>query len=442
MKRSGYPQYKPSGVEWLGEGPVHWEITRLKNVASRVDQKVEADSENPMPYIGLEQVQSWTGMLLPLDSAIVPTSTADLFNNGDVLFGKLRPYLAKAVAPDLQGICSTELLVLTPKQHHRRFLMYQLLCEGFISLVDASAFGVKMPRAEWAFIGSCPMVAPPFAEQKGIADFLDAETAKLDTLVERQQALIERLKERRTALISRTVTHGLPPDAAHAVGLNPHPKLKPSGVEWLDEVPSHWKVVPFTKYVSDSSDYRGKTPEKTDDGITLVTARNVRMGFIDYEASQEFVAAEEYAEIMRRGLPQKGDVLFTTEAPLGNVALVDRADVALAQRIIRFRINPIHFVPRFTLFAMMSDFFQTQLACLATGSTAEGIKASKLPLLRLPAPPILEQQAIADYIDMETRRLDQLVAKAEGIIMRLQEYRRVLIAAAVTGKIDVRDGGA
>jgi type I restriction enzyme S subunit len=279
-------------------------------------------------------------------------------------------------------------------------------------------------------------------EQRVIADFLDRETAKIDSLVAKKRTLIERLKEKRTALISRTVTRGLPPDAACAAGFDPHPKLKPSGIEWLDDVPQNWQVLPFTKYVADRSDYRGKTPEKTQDGVFLVTAKNVRMGFIDYQTSQEYVAVEAYDEIMRRGLPNKGDILFTTEAPLGNVALIDREDVALAQRIIRFRMNPDYFCSRFTLYGMMSDHFQVQLQSLSTGSTAEGLKASKLPILRIVAPPVKEQTIIAGFLDQETAKIDQMVAKVESAIERLQEYRTALITAAVTGKIDVRGTAA
>src|SRR5205085_11243733 len=120
--------------------------------------------------------------------------------------------------------------------------------------------------------------------------------------------------------------------------------------EWLGDIPEHWEVKPLTKYVAEKSDYRGKTPEKVSDGVFLVTAKNVRMGWIDYETSQEFVLEEDYGEIMRRGLPKQDDILFTTEAPLGNVSLVDREDVALAQRIIRFRVQSDHFTSRFALF--------------------------------------------------------------------------------------------
>jgi type I restriction enzyme S subunit len=141
---------------------------------------------------------------------------------------------------------------------------------------------------------------------------------------------------------------------------------------------------------------------------------------------------------MRRGLPKKGDILFTTEAPLGNVALVDREDIALAQRIIRFRMNSRYFDGQFTLYAMMSDYFQSQLVGLSTGSTAEGLKASKLPMLRIVAAPLLEQQTIAAFIDREIIKFDALVGKVRDGIARLKEYRIAFISAAVTGKIDVR----
>ena len=194
----------------------------------------------------------------------------------------------------------------------------------------------------------------------------------------------------------------------------------------------------MTKYLSEISDYRGKTPEKTDEGVFLVTARNVRMGYIDYAASQEYVAAEDYGDIMRRGFPKIDDILFTTEAPLGNVALVDREDIALAQRIIRFRMRKENFFSRFVLYAMLSDYFQVQLKILSTGSTAEGLKASKLSMLRLIAPPLEEQSAVAAFLDFQNGRFDVLIQKAEGAISRFTEYRQSLITAAVTGKIDVR----
>ncbi|MDF2276559.1 restriction endonuclease subunit S [Aeromonas caviae] len=329
----------------------------------------------------------------------------------------------------------------TRQKLHGKYAWYLCISDGISKLTGALATGTSGSMknlSQEAFL-NIDAIVPPLPEQTAIAVFLDQETGLIDTLVAKKRRLIALLKEKRTALISHIVTHGLPEAAAREFGLNPHTRFKDSGIEWLGQVPEEWDVLPFTKYVGEKSDYRGKTPEKTDDGIFLVTAKNVRMGFIDYETSKEYVAKEDYDEIMRRGLPKLGDILFTTEAPLGNVALVDDENVAMAQRIIRFRMRPNRFESKFTLYGMMSDHFQNQLKSLSTGSTAEGLKASKLTVLKLICPPLPEQTAIATYLNRETAKIDKLVEKIDAAIVRLQEYRTALITAAVTGKIDVRE---
>ncbi len=200
----------------------------------------------------------------------------------------------------------------------------------------------------------------------------------------------------------------------------------------LDAIPMTWNLLPFMKYVTDHSDYRGKTPDKKDHGIFLLTAKNVRMGYINYDSSQEYIAVEDYEEVMRRGRPKVGDILFTTEAPLGNVALVDDEKVAMAQRIIRFRMKKSHFDSKFTLYAMISNHFQNQLKTLSTGSTAEGLKASKLNALKIICPPLSKQVKIATYLDLKTMELDQLIEAKQHLLKLLDEKKRALIARAVT----------
>jgi type I restriction enzyme S subunit len=183
MKYATYSKYKPSNIGWIRDFPAHWELKRLKYVANRAELKVEADEDNPLPYIGLEQVEPWTGRLIELDDDLVPTGVSNRFAAGDTLFGKLRPYLAKACNVDFDGLCSSELLVLRGKTYDRKFLLYQLLSHGFINLVDSSTYGSKMPRANWDFIGICELPLPPVDEQQTIARFLDAKTAQIDALV-------------------------------------------------------------------------------------------------------------------------------------------------------------------------------------------------------------------------------------------------------------------
>ena len=149
----------------------------------------------------------------------------------------------------------------------------------------------------------------------------------------------------------------------------------------------------------DYVDYRGKTPVKTEKGVFLVTAKNIRMGYIDYAASEEFVSKEDYSVVMRRGLPKNGDILITTEAPCGFVAQVDRENIALAQRVIKYRSKNKKLSNNFIKHYLISSHFQNKLMNAATGSTVKGIKGSKLHQLTIPIPSEDEQARIVTILD-------------------------------------------
>ena len=299
----------------------------------------------------------------------------------------------------------------------------------FMGELNEASHGSTMQHLTTDKFGGFNVPLPTLNEQQKIANFLDHETTKIDTLIEKQQQLIKLLKEKRQAVISHAVTKGL----------NPNAPMRDSGVEWLGEVPQHWIVAGFKKYLNKIVDYRGKTPEKRESGVFLVTARNIKNGQINYDVSREYVAYEEYDTIMSRGLPQVGEVLFTTEAPLGEVAQVDREDIALAQRIIKLDGCSGIVDNTFLKFFIMSEHFQQSLLTFASGSTALGIKAERLVYLRMLLPPFQEQKEICSHIELMCKKIDVLISKAESGISLLQERRTALISAAVTGKIDVRD---
>ena len=316
-----YDAYKDSGVEWLGEIPEHWEVKRLKWKTILVSNKLSSKGSD-LTYIGMENIESWTGKRISADNEV--EGLANHFAKGNILFGKLRPYLAKVYLAEEEGICSTELIVVKPKLETRGgYIKYVFLSSHFIGLVDSSTYGTKMPRANWDFIGNQLIPIPPNREQTRIADFLDRKTAQIDQAITQKERLIALLQERRQVMIHQAVTQGLNPDVP----------MKDSGVEWIGKIPAHWEVFPMTKYAK-QVDYRGKTPEKVELGVFLVTTKNIKEGIIDYEISKEYVSESQYEQIMSRGIPKVGDVLFTMEAPLGMSAVVDNPNIAIAQRII------------------------------------------------------------------------------------------------------------
>ena len=280
---------------------------------------------------------------------------------------------------------------------------------------------VELSRDELAAV---PVEFPPLDTQRRIAEFLDEKTARIDELIEKKRALLDRLAEKRQALITRAVTKGLNPDAP----------MKPSGIDWLGDIPAHWEIRGLTK-CTNRIDYRGATPEKSSSGIFLVTAKNIKNGQIDYDASKEYIPEEAYEYVMRRGKPQLGEVLFTTEAPLGEIARVDHTDIALAQRIIKFSTALADLTNDYLAYWMYSSAFHADVVSRATGSTALGIKASKLVELRCLLPPNHEQTEISKFLDHDADARNDGVTKIQTSVERLTEYRTTLITAAVKGQI-------
>lgn len=220
--------------------------------------------------------------------------------------------------------------------------------------------------------------------------------------------------------------------------MRPYSSYKNSAIEWLGDVPTNWDVVPMTKYLESIADYRGKTPSKNEfGGIFLVTARNIKGGRIDYSLSQEYVDPNEYGMIMSRGLPKIGDVLLTMEAPLGEVANVDKEEIALAQRVIKLRGKRKVLNNYFLKYWMLSAEFQNHLQSLATGSTALGLKASKLNLLKITLPAHEEQNQIVDFIDHKIEKISELIDKKERMIELLKEERSAIINQTVTRGLDL-----
>ena len=198
---------KPSGVEWLGDVPEHWEVARLKGyVANIVDQASERGADEI--YIALEHVESWTGRFREAGQDVGFDGNVKRFRAGDVLFGKLRPYLAKATRPDRKGVCVGEFLVLRPRDGDlmSNYLKYLLRSKPIVDAISASTFGAKMPRADWQFVGGMKQSLPPLPEQTVIVRYLDKATADIDTAVDRARRQIELLREYRTRLIGDVVS--------------------------------------------------------------------------------------------------------------------------------------------------------------------------------------------------------------------------------------------
>ncbi|NPV73566.1 MAG: restriction endonuclease subunit S [Pelotomaculum sp.] len=201
-----YPAYKPSGVPWLGEIPAHWEVRRLKTVVDHINEQTSTKNDEDL-YIALEHVESWTGRLLVPSREAQFDSQVKRFRAGDVLFGKLRPYLAKVVRPKQNGVCVSEFFVLRARSVVApHYLEVVLRSAPAIDFVNSSTYGAKMPRADWTFVGAMLFPLPPLPEQSAIVEYLDAQTAKINAAIAAARREIDLLREYRTRLIADVVT--------------------------------------------------------------------------------------------------------------------------------------------------------------------------------------------------------------------------------------------
>ena len=197
---------KPSGIDWLGDIPGDWKLDWLKWTVELATRRTTVEERENLPYISNEDITSWTGKLLVEDPG-PDEADSRRFEKDDVLFNKLRPYLAKVYHAAFNGVSSSELLCLrSSKDVHPRFLFYVLVSKGFIDAINAETFGAKMPRADWKIVGHQPLPLPSLNIQQQIARFLDDKTDEIDELIVKIEESRNFLTEYRSALITQAVT--------------------------------------------------------------------------------------------------------------------------------------------------------------------------------------------------------------------------------------------
>jgi type I restriction enzyme S subunit len=440
MSFSRYPAYKDSGVEWLGEVPEHWHVSKLKH-SCRLLSGGTPSKANPnywdgsIPWASSKDLK--TEVLAETIDHVTELAVADgapLVEPGDLLVVVRGMILAHSfpvakVATRMSFNQDLKALRVGPGWDVDYFAgaLRAAKTETFRRL-DEAGHGTKALRMEaWTGMG---LAKPPIHEQRTIAAFLDRETARIDALVGEQERLIELLKEKRQAVISHAVTKGLNPKAA----------MKDSGVEWLGEVPAHWEVGPFKRFWS-VTDCKHVTAEFVDGGIPLASIREVQGRWIALEDAK--ATTEHFYKLLIEGgrQPLPGDLIFSRNATVGEVAQVpaNHPRFAMGQDVVLLRRLCTESCPDFMHAVLRSPVVAAQLAVLMIGSTFKRINVEEIRNLIVPWPPPNEQFGITQSLEPALARLDLLLTEAQRAIDLLQERRTALITAAVTGQIDVRE---
>ena len=410
--------------EWATQVPEGWGSNWLKWSVDLSTKRPTAEEQETLPYISNEDIASWTGKLL-IEEPKPAEAASRTFQKNDVLFNKLRPYLAKVYHATFDGVSSGELLCLRPSHAvEPRLLFYVLVSKGFIDTINAETFGAKMPRADWEIVGHQPLLLPQLETQRRIARFLDEKTAQVDRLIEKKRALLDRLAEKRAALITRAVTKGL----------NAQTPMKSSGIDWLGDIPVDWEMLPLKRVLA-SSTYGISASLEPSGEIAVLRMGNLVNGEIDF-GKLRFLD-----EIDEDLLLDLSDVIFnrTNSLDLVGKASIFRGNlgvpVSFASYLVRFRFTE-RYNPEYANYVMGMQVLMAFGRTLALPSIGQAnLNPSRYSLIEFPIPPKEEQTEIVAHLVDRTKEIDQIEGKISQSIGSLAEYRLALITAAVSGQL-------
>lgn len=440
-----YLDYSESGVVWFGKIPSHWRVEPFKRSIDKNDGGVWGiDPVGDSDTIVLRSTeQTVDGNWEISDPAIRHLSDDEInkaiLKEDDLLLTKSS---GSALHIGKTTLVTNEIASL--KCCYSNFMQRIRLNSKILPKLAWYILNNKLARVQFDFlsnsttglanlngtmIGDLLLPVSPVSEQMAIANFLDHETAKIETLIDKQQQLIKLLKEKRQAVISHAVTKGLNPDAP----------MKDSGVEWLGEVPEHWDVTRLKYECSSIVDCMHSTPQYDPDGeYPAIRTADISPGFLNVIGARK-VSEIVFNERNGRHVPEYNDIIYSREGErYGMAALVpENTNVCLAQRVMLFRVKCPDSAS-FLMWHLNSNSVYMQAYQDVIGATSPHINVETIKNFYMAWPPLNERQYIAAHISSRLKKFDKLAEKAEAKITLLQERRTALISAAVTGKIDVR----
>ena len=423
--------------------PRGWELRPLKRIAALNPEVLPEDTDRDwtFPYVDIGNVTFEAGITGTelVRFADAPSRARRRVRNGDTIVSTVRTYL-RAIAPVSNQpdglIASTGFAVIRARPPmDAGYLSWALRSNTFVESVVADSVGVSYPAIAPSVLGSLPIPAPPPAEQRAIADFLDRETAKIDALIATQERLIALLDEKRQATITHAVTKGLDPTVP----------MKDSGVEWMGNVPAGWQILPLGRIARARCDGPFgsglKSEHYSESGVRVIRLQNIRLGYFDGTDSAFIDEYYYHTELAGHDVCE-GDVLIAglgddrntvgraCTAPDGIGPAMVKADC------FRFRLDTSRSLPAFVA-TQLTAGAAFDAGVLSSGSTRSRIPLSVMATRKVTLPPIAEQRAIADFLDELCGQISAAQRTAKALSEELRERRTTLITAAVTGQIDV-----
>lgn len=422
-----YPAYEPATSPWLDQYPIGWRQTRFRYEATINGGQVDPrDSPwSAMTLVAPNHIESGTGRILASETAVEQGADSGKYTvtAGQVMYSKIRPALNKVAIATEDCLCSADMYAMSFKdQIDVEFAAYSMLARPFHTFATVTSMRVKMPKINREDLGDAPWLVPPLAEQRAIADYLDCETARIDTLIAEQQRLIEMLRERRQTQVDHAVWSGL--DGA--------PRT-PTPVEPAPDVPAHWRVLRNKNLLSESTTVSADGSEEllSVSHLTGITPR-----------SDKNVTMTEAETLDGYRLVERGDLVINTMWAWMGALGVSRVEGIVSPAYGVYRpLQGAEFHPPYFDYLYRSRPYVVEMTRFSRGIWSSRLRIYPEVFLRLHVvvPPLDEQRRIAAYLDERTAKIDTLIAETERFIELARERRSALITSAVTGQIDVRE---
>ena len=394
--------------------PEHWKSVQLEEIASLRRENIKPEGNRNLNYVGLEHIDSGESQLKRWGDASEVKSAKSRFYPYDVLYGKLRPYLDKAALAEMEGICSTDILVVTANLNTiPGFLTYILHCHSLIGHAVATSTGVNHPRTSWNSLGKYTFSLPPLPEQRAIAHVLQSiQEAKAA-----RQREIELERERKAALMDYLFSRGTKGESRKQTEIG--------------EIPESWEVVRLGEIVKESiKDGVHQTPTYVQDGVPFITAKDIVGNKIRF-AGCTYISLEEHDTLIKRVKPEIGDVLLTKVGTIGNVALVDVSqEFSIFVQVALIKPKSDIIDSGFLLYALQSEKGQAEINRKSAQSTMRFIGVQKISTVCILLPSLPEQAEIAKIL----QACDTKIAALEQEAARLDELFHAMLDELMTGK--------
>jgi type I restriction enzyme, S subunit len=432
MRLKPYRDYKDSGVPWLGEIPAHWETERAKWLFRKMDRSVEPSSEVVTCFrdgtVTLRKNRRTEGFTESLKEIGYQGVC-----RGDLVVHAMDAFAGAVGVSDSDGKCTPVYAVCEPrldaKPHYYARIIREMARSGWIL---ALAKGIRERSTDFRYkaFADQAVPVPPTDEQQRMARFLRHMDLLAQRLIRTKQRMIELLNEQKQVILHHAGTRGLDSDVP----------MKPTGLEWLPEVPEHWEMLPLKRVVSQIIDTEHKTAPAVENGhYMVVRTTNIKEGQLILNDAY-YTDEAGFREWTRRGVPCPGDILFTREAPAGEACIVPKGlDLCMGQRVVLIRVNTERIDPSFVLLQIQHGAIRDFIWLSSQGSTLPHFNMSDIAMMPTLIPPTTEQRKIIDLCRNVTSNLDATMARAQHEIELIREYRTRLISDVVTGKLDVRD---